>query len=253
VQRKKHPIIYYLCGAIIIFINFSIASAQIGLKIPHYRIEKEGTESTGLQFSKPILPLRNWEDLSDTYIDLNNDAKILNIYNFISPNFMPKNPFALDLRQSSSYIPRQVRDELNLIMNRPRDSAFLPILPVAFIALQLAGQYLLVQLKTEISAIDIKKSRTALPVLRELWSKSPQTLTELYDVAKIRDNYTMHELEKMVEILVDNKLVKRREIENASTKYFAAIDEKKYQEILRREEAKKLESPDIKTPLIELK
>jgi hypothetical protein len=63
----------------------------------------------------------------------------------------------------------------------------------------------------------------------------------------------MHELEKMVEILVDNKLVKRREIENASTKYFAAIDEKKYQEILRREEAKKLESPDIKTPLIELK
>ena len=158
VQREKHHFIYSLCCAVMIFIAYSIASAQIGLKIPQFHLKKEVTDSTGLKFSKPILPLRDWENLSDQYIDLNNEAKMLNIYNFISPNFIPKNPFEVDFRRTSGYVPRQVRDELNLIMNRPRDSAFIPILPVAFIALQLAGQYLLLQLKTEINAEDIKKA-----------------------------------------------------------------------------------------------
>jgi hypothetical protein len=121
-------------------------------------------------------------------------------------------------------------------MDRPRDSAFLPILPVAFIALQMAGKYLLIRHKTEITIENILNAEEALPVLQMLWITSPQTLTELYEKQPIRDKHTMRDLERLVNILIDNNLVRTRVIENAQTKYFAAIQEPVYQDLKRRGE-----------------
>ncbi len=117
----------------------TVGFGQVGLNVQPPVAKIQESDTLGLNFPMPILPLRNWQIISGEYIQMEKESDDLNIYDYISPDYIPRNPFELDLRRTSNYVPREVRDELNLIMNRPRDSAFLPILPVAFIALQLAS------------------------------------------------------------------------------------------------------------------
>jgi len=252
-QRKKNHRRISFLAFILIFIIVNISFAQIGLQTPIYNIDTY-SDSTRVSFPKPVLPLRNWHDPSDTYFEIKAETNKLDINQYISPNIIPRDPFKLDLRGSSYYVPRMVRDELNLIMNRPRDSAFIPILPVAFLALQLAAKYLLIQQKTEITAEDIENGRRGLPILEELWKENPQTITQLYKKQRIRDNTTMMDLQKLLELLIDNKLIKRKLIENSETKYFYALGKNKYFQILERQEAQKLDSLQSapKSPSVEL-
>ena len=55
----------------------------------------------------------------------------------------------------------------------------------------------------------------------------------------------MNELDKMLELLVDNKLVRRKLIENGETKYFAAIPQSEYDEIIEKDRLQKSISPTI--------
>jgi hypothetical protein len=189
----------YLLSLIFLLTVVQISFAQIGIQIPVYNFNTR--DSSHVSFPKPVLPLRNWLDPADHFFELKHENNKLDINQFISPNIISKDPFKLDVRGSSYYVPRMVRDELNLIMNRPRDNAFVPILPVAFLALQLATKYLLIQLKTEITTQDIENGQEGFPILKELWKKNPQTLSELYKIEELRDNYTMLELQRLIEIL----------------------------------------------------
>jgi len=225
--------IYQFALVVIFTASISSAYAQVGLKMRVPYVEKQIGDTVNVAFPNPVLPLRNWQILTDQYMEVEKTSIGVNVYDYISPDYVPRNPFELDLRGSSNYVPREVRDELNLMMNRPKDSAFLPILPVAFLALQLASQYLIINKKTEITAEDIKNSENALPVLEVLWTKSPQTLTQLFEHVDLSGRYTMRKLEEHMYILIDNKLVKTRKMENAETKYFYAIDQRHYQGILR--------------------
>jgi hypothetical protein len=74
---------------------------------------------------------------------------------YYSSAIMPEDPFKLDYRSSSYYIPRIVKDELNLIMNRPKDSAFMPITGITFIAAQLASKYIFIQVIIKIISENI--------------------------------------------------------------------------------------------------
>jgi predicted transcriptional regulator len=131
------------------------------------------------------------------------------------------NPFKLDTRSSSYYVPRDVRDELNLIMNRPRESAFMPVLGVAYLAYQLAQKYLFVRSKTEISSHDLIAAGPNLDILRSLWKKSPQSLTEIYeDLHGL--NPTILRLENKLKTLQDSKLIRPRQTES-QTVYFPAV------------------------------
>jgi hypothetical protein len=132
-------------------------------------------------------------------------------------------------------------------MRRPRDSAFLPILPVAFLALQLASQHFLISKKTEITMENIKASEPAIPVLDVLWRESPQTLSQLYKDHSINKVFTMNRLQEMLYLLIDNKLVRTRKIENAETKYFYAIDRRNYDKILKKASAQQIEIPKLNT------
>jgi hypothetical protein len=220
-------------------ISINTSSGQVGLKSPLYNVESD-SDSTGIVFPKPVLPLRNWFDPQDHFFDLTHTHTTLDINQFISPNIIPKDPFKLDMRGSSYYVPRMVRDELNLMMNRPRENAFVPILPVAFLALQLASQYLLIQLKTEITPQDIENCQEGLPILKELWKNNPQTMSELYQHKFLNDNYTMLELKRMIDILIDNKLVKRKLIENSETQYFYAIGKDQYFRLIEKGKVDKI-------------
>ncbi|MCK4755117.1 MAG: hypothetical protein KAS58_07775 [Calditrichia bacterium] len=226
---------------ILIIITANISFAQLGLQIPVYNLDTH-SDSTRVSFPKTVLPLRNWQDSADQYFEIKHESKKLDINQYISPNIIPKDPFKLDMRGSSYYVPRMVRDELNLIMNRPRENAFVPILPVAFLALQLASEYLLIQLKTEITSQDIENGQEGLPVLEELWKKNPQTMTELYKKERLKDKYTMLELQRLLEILADNKLVKRKLIENSETQFFYALGKNQYHQIIERGKAEKFNS-----------
>jgi hypothetical protein len=147
-----------------------------------------------------------------------------------------------------------VRDELNLIMNRPRDNAFVPILPAALLALQLASQYLFVQRKTEITIQDIKNAQEGYPVLQALWKKNPQTISELYKISVLQQKYTMAELQRLLDVLVDHKLVKRKLIEKSETQYFYALEKIRYDFLLEKEKSDNdSESDQLQSPSVEIK
>jgi len=218
--------------------------AQVGLQAPVYNLYSESDSSNRVNFPKPVLPLRNWKDPSYQYFELKVDGDNLDISQYISPNIFFVDPFKMDTRGSSYYVPRTVRDELNLIMNRPKDSAFVPIMPVAYLALQLASQYLFVRQKIEITPQDVQKAQEGYPILQELWKKNPQTLSELYKRAQLKDKYTMLELKKLIDILDDNKIVKRKLIENSETQYFYAIGESQYNQLFEQLKKEEYDSTD---------
>jgi hypothetical protein len=238
----------YLISAIAFFgiIVSNNSFAQLGLKTPVYDIQA-ASDSSRVNFPKPLLPLRDWQDPSDHYFKLKHMGNKLDIYQYISPNAFSADPFKMDMRGSSYYVPQTVRDELNLIMNRPKDSAFIPILPAAFLALQLASKYLLVRKKTEITPQDVMSAQEGYPILEELWKRNPQTLSELYKTTKLRDNYTMLELQRLVGILVDNKLVKRKLIEGGETQYFYSLEKIQYDQLAERGKVEKNISPATST------
>ena len=240
-----HSLVYLLLFSVFIF--FDVCLGQIGLKIKDPTISND---TLSLKLAEPVLPLRNWQIFNDHYIKVEKTSEGLNVYDYISPDYFPRNPFKLDLRGTSNYVPREVRDELNLIMNRPRDNAFLPILPVAFIALQMASQHLLINKSTEITAEDIQNCQIALPILEQLWEVSPQTISQLYKNPDISERYTMKRLEELVYLLIDNKLVKSRKIENAETKYFYAIDAWHYKNIIEKAKEEKEAKPYQETSIV---
>ena len=240
-----------VCIAMTILTIYTIPSfGQIGLKSPLYQASID-SGTAGITFPKPVLPLRDWLNPKNNFIDFKSKTKSLEINKIISSEIIQNNPFTLDTRSTSYYVPRMVRDELNLIMNRPRDNAFVPILPVAFLALQLVRKYVLIRQKTEITAEDIENSREGLPILKELWRNSPQTLSQLYQHDILKEKYTMLELKRLIDILADNKLVKPKLIKNSETQYFYAIGKDQYSHIIEQEKARavKSEAELMPTPL----
>ena len=74
---------------------------------------------------------------------------------YIDPrNYTPSsNPFIFDNRSNSYYVPRQIRDELNLMMNRPKTAdSMVPILAVPILAAQIAANYIWVKEKSKIKS-----------------------------------------------------------------------------------------------------
>lgn len=149
-------------------------------------------------------------------------------------NVMPKDPLKIDYRSGSYYVPRIVKDELNLIMNRPKDNSFVPILGVAFIAAQLASKYLFVQNMIKINNENILNSIDNFEILNELWKQKPQTATQLYLLPKIYNKYTLKVLLKNIEILIENKLVKQKNVEDAELLYFPSISKTEFDQYLKK-------------------
>lgn len=202
------------------------------------------SDSTKVKSAINWLSLKKWNDFSQ--LDLS-----LKYSNFQYKNFdmryhpskvMPKNPFELDYRSNSYYIPRMVKDELNLIMNRPKDNSFVPILGVAFIAAQLATKYLLVQNKKKISTNNIFNTLDEKNILKALWKKNPQTASELYKNTIIDKAITLIKLNEGINRLVDNKLIKQKNLEDKELLFYPAITESEYNLILEELESNLIDS-----------
>ena len=239
-KRNKRCFLFFYLLAVICGIFSGVSYGQIGMQVPSPALNTINADSNIFSFPKPILSLRNWQDPTNELIEIEHNSSHINIMDYITDPFINDNPFNRDMRSSSLYVPKTVRDELNLIMNRPRDSAFLPVLPIAFLALQMASKYLLIQSKTRIRWEDIKQSEEGLPILEHLWKSSPQTTSQLYQHADLSEQYTMRTLQEMLNILIDNKLVRQKVLENEQTQYFPALNKESYKLIIL--EAKKNEA-----------
>ena len=165
-------------------------------------------------------------NLEYKFVPLNNN------YHY-TPDHLTSNPFGMDTRSSSFYTPRFVRDELNVMMSRPKDHAFVPVLGVAFIAAQMIGKYLLVERELQIKPDNILKCHKQMPILEELWQNNPQTCNQLYKIEYFNHGYTFRDLENNINVLVDEKLVKVKRLENDELQYFPAIDKPKLQATLK--------------------
>ena len=157
---------------------------------------------------------------------------------YINPkNYTPSsNPFIFDNRSSSYYVPRAIRDELNLMMNRPKTAdSMVPIIAVPLIAAQIAANYIWVQEKSRIKKENILESAGEIDLLRRLWQKNPLTINTIVqdDEKSGRDTERYHEIEKRMQILINNKLVKMKKVEKSEAQYFPAKTKQELAEIVR--------------------
>jgi hypothetical protein len=144
------------------------------------------------------------------------------------------NPFVFDNRSNSYYVPRQIRDELNHMMNRPKTAdSMVPILAVPMIAAQIAANYIWVREKSKIKSSNLLQSANEMALLQILWQKSPLTITQIQQEKYLSEDLPYKDLQKRMQILVDNKLAKIKHIENSESQYFPACSSQELAEILR--------------------
>jgi hypothetical protein len=144
------------------------------------------------------------------------------------------NPFVFDNRSNSYYVPRQIRDELNLIMNRPKTAdSMVPIIAIPLIAAQIAANYIWVQEKSKIRSKNILNAAEEMDLLRLLWQDSPLTISMISNNMESQNAEKYEYLEKRMQVLSDNKLVKIKKVENGESRYYPAKTKQELAEIIR--------------------
>jgi len=71
-------------------------------------------------------------------------------------------------------------------------------------------------------------------IMNELWKKSPQTSSELYKITSLKNKYTLKELNFRMNNLIDNKLVKQKNLEDQELQFFPAISKSEYEKLLQQ-------------------
>jgi len=236
--------LYFLVALIIVLFN-NVILAQVGLAHKMF----EYSDSTKAKNTVKWQNLIDWHNYNQTELSLKyyNKNSIFENNRYHPSNVMPKDPFKLDYRSGSYYVPRMVKDELNLMMNRPKDNSFVPILGVAFIAAQLASKYIFVQDKLKISANNVINSIDDYEILKFLWIKNPQTSSHLYEKSVLHEKYTMNELNIKINNLIDNKLVKQKNLEDQELQFFPAIKKSEYKQLLQQVSADTSVNESVRT------
>ena len=70
--------------------------------------------------------------------------------------------------------------------------------------------------------------------MNELWKKSPQTTSELYKIPMLKNKFTLKELNHKMNNLIDNKLVKQKNLEDQELQFFPAISKSDYEKLLQQ-------------------
>jgi len=150
---------------------------------------------------------------------------------------MPGNSLFLDTRSSSYYVPQQVGDKLNRIMNRPSSNEVVPVFAAAVLAASIASQYINIDYELKLIAADYVLDEKYFPILAALWEQSPQTAFQLFEKDSIKKERTAVILKNELSELAELNIIKMRLQENAPKLYFPAQ---------KKEEVKKLISGDLK-------
>ena len=207
-----------------IFLVFLIAitgRAQESLRLPN-PFSKSDFNFTTIQ---RYLPLYEFKADSIKKLSMRLDFNPARAHsNFYSPeNVLPAKSYQLDTRSSSYYVPRNVGDKLTDIMNRPRDTAFVPVLGAAFLAAQLAANYLWIEKKIELNKKDLIVALENFEVLNEILIRQHINLEQLYKIESINSRMTASILQAKLEILTDSKLLHPKKSDDKHIEYYAAF------------------------------
>jgi hypothetical protein len=93
---------------------------------------------------------------------------------------------------------------------------------LALLAASIALQYIDIEKKIEIKAVDYLVEEKYQDILLLLWTKSPQKAEDIYKSKGINDSRNFNALQDDFKKLINLKLVKIKEIEKGAPQYFAA-------------------------------
>ncbi len=132
---------------------------------------------------------------------------------------LPDNPLEIDPRGSSYYTPREVQDQLDMAMNRPRSESYVPVFALAAFAARLVEKQLNIRKLLERKAEDYLISESGWQLLMALWRKAPMDVKEIY---RIHHSYSAGALEKELLFLNEKGLLKTRKTENGVILFYPA-------------------------------
>lgn len=214
----------------IIFFLFKFSSAQL-LKNTEQNVKLVADSSKIQQLWNPLSP-GIWTKYNQKF--LMNEPKIslkAPIKKYQTPyydlgNVFPKNPLFLDYRHHSYYTPKMVSDFITHTMNRPPADSFVPLPTIALLAASVALQYVEIGRKIKITAHNFLVDEQYHPILLALWNQSPQTAADIYRTVQHKTETTAGRVRKTLQYLVEQRLVKIKQVENEAPRYYPALSRK---------------------------
>lgn len=216
----------------IIFVLILVSWISLFSQSLSYKILPIRSDSIKISYSPKLMPLHDWQQLNLNNLNFNYPKTDLYKWNTSPSAYITRSPFGMDVRSSSNYVPTIVNNQLNLIMDRDPGTVMVPVFIAAALAMKLADKYILVQKKIEITPQNVLFSKKSIPILQELWKENPQTISQLVEKNILKKNMPLVEVEKLTNVLIDNKIVRRKEILDAEYQLFPAITESKLIELI---------------------
>ncbi len=212
-SKKGLPLLFFLLVLTVHFLNAQILN-------PGYTGAKINTDSI---FWRPNYLILTGPASSSLNIEMTAPSLAKNKNAYYDPRkVMPKNRLFLDTRSSSYYVPQQVGDKLNRIMNRPSSNEVAPVFTAAMLAASIASQYIKIDYELKLAAADYVLDEKYFPILAELWRQSPQTAFQLFKHDSVKKDRTVVILKKELSELEDLNILKVQLQENAPRLYFPA-------------------------------
>jgi len=165
---------------------------------------------------------------------------------------LPDNPFKVDYREGSYYIPKSVHREIELGKGRDPGIVPIPYMQAALLAYQALDKFILTPLtEQEKNSLDnLLQAESRLPILQALWTKGSQSLAELYNLKQVREKHTVLELKRELAAMIEADLLLTIGVKD-NIKYKARLSRRQMLELLTRYLADEdySESPQYKKAL----
>lgn len=177
--------------------------------------------------------LPQWNKAPQISIEHNKQAQTPPNFQF---NFsMPDNPFEVDTRGSSYYVPREIHRQIELGKGRDPDTVPIPYMYAAYLAFRALDAYVLTPLsqgeKQQVE--DYLNAEKDFTLLRALWNSGGKSMADLYKMKEIHKSRSAMELKQALARLVINDLLAIR-ISGSSEIYYPVFSRKKVIDLFDR-------------------
>ncbi len=217
------------CPVLFLLLVFAVHFLSAQIRNPGYTNTKTNTDSI---FWQPNYLILTGPDSSSLNIEMTAPSLPKNNAYYDPRKITPGNRLFLDTRSSSYYVPRQVGDKLNRIMNRPSSNEVAPVFAAAVLAASIASQYIKIDYELKLAAADYVLDEKYFPILAALWGQSPQTAFQLFKYDSIKKGRTAVILKKELSELANLNIIKVKLQENAPSLYFPAQNKEEVEKLI---------------------
>ncbi len=196
--------------------------------------QADSTILPGLRPARPMLPLSTF-DPKDITINLYHQHRQKSPSTFNFNYKIPDDPFKIDYREGSYYIPESVHREIELGKGRDPGTIPIPYMQAALLAYQVLDKFIITPLtEQEKNNLDhLLQAETRLPILQALWTKGSRSLAELYSLKQVRAKHSVLELKRELAAMIEADLLSVSGV-NDDIKYKAWLSRRQMLELLTR-------------------